>query len=142
MELTNPQWETFAQHVARYPEGAPVRSEAARQAGYTVKNAAHSALELMKRPAVISRIAEIRARADGDDRSIEGHLNRLAAVYRAALDAKSYSIALNAELARGKALGWQGDKPQPAAIKPASLAGPMLDAVLLPTREKPTIAET
>lgn len=98
----------FAQELV-YNEGQKTATECAKIAGYAEDRAHVTASELQnpkKFPLVAQYIGELRAEIlKKYDISFESHMKELGDMRNKARDAKAWTAAINAEVARGKAAG-------------------------------------
>lgn len=99
-----PRQEKYAQNVAKGMQ----KKEAAKQAGYSEKNAsrAGSILSSDANPQVKNRIQELQTRAaDKAELTLTTHLTDLKDIRDGAVRNGAWSAAVTAEVARGKAAG-------------------------------------
>jgi hypothetical protein len=101
MELSNPQWETFALHVA----GGANKTEAARRAGYSM-GAGNQGSRLAKYPAIVERVEQLRRESAQDATKDKKHspeaihlskpyiVNKLVETYEDAKKAKQYPVCI------------------------------------------------
>ena len=95
-------------------------SAAYRAAGYSAKHAGRDASRLLRRPAIVARLAELEARHVEDEAcSLSEHLRALALIREGAMQAGNWAAAASAEVARGRARGHQGRGPQGADAPPS-----------------------
>jgi phage terminase small subunit len=92
-----------------YNEGRLTATECAVQSGYAKERARSSASELQNSnyyPLVVQEINKLRKEVNEKYRaSLETHMRDLADIKRRALEENSFSAAVQAEVARGKAAG-------------------------------------
>jgi len=97
-------------------EGRLTPTECARQSGYKPERAAVTASELLnvkKSPKVVQAIVKRREEiANTHKVEMDKHVQELARLRETALDAKSYSAAVNAERLRGQAAGLYIDRKE------------------------------
>ena len=99
-----PKQEKFAQNVAKGMK----KTEAAKQAGYSEKNAdrAGTILTSKANPVVQKRINELQTKAaDKAVLTLKNHLEDLKDIREGAVRNGAWSAAVTAEVARGKAAG-------------------------------------
>ena len=99
-----PKQEKFAQNVAKGMK----KTEAAKQAGYSEKNAdrAGTVLTSKANPVVQKRINELQTKAaDKAVLTLKNHLEDLKDIREGAVRNGAWSAAVTAEVARGKAAG-------------------------------------
>jgi len=103
-----PKQIKFAQELV-YNEGRKTATQCAIDAQYSTDRAHVTASELQnpkKYPLVVQYIGELRAEIQKKyDITFESHLAQLGDMRNKALDAKAWTAAINAEVARGKAAG-------------------------------------
>lgn len=92
-------------------------TESYRRAGYSSsmadKTASEAASRLLKNSKVIARLAELRApAAEKAQITLDSHLAELADLRDKARDARQFSAAISAEIARGKASGVHVEKTE------------------------------
>ncbi len=129
MSALTPKQRAFAREFAL--DGN--RRQAAIRAGYRVKSASERGGNLLQDPRIQDLIAKLKAaQVEPDDMTLNGHVRSLAAIRDEAREAKGscphLAVALRAEVARGKAFGFQpsgakqGDTGQGALTSPSDEA--------------------
>ncbi len=107
----NERQEKFAQNVAK----GMSKTQAAIDAGYSPKNAGRAGIMMSGKnhPKIQARIEELQKRgADRASVSLATHLTDLKDIRDQALQNGSYSSAVSAEVARGKAAGLYVNKSE------------------------------
>ena len=117
-------------------EGRLTPTECARQSGYKPERAAVTASELLnvkKSPKVVQAIVKRREEiANTHKVEMDKHVQELARLRETALDAKSYSAAVNAERLRGQAAGLYIDRKE---IRTGSIDSMSREEVLAKLKE-------
>jgi phage terminase small subunit len=108
LKQLTPKQIKFAQELV-YNEGRKTATQCAIEAKYSEDRAHVTASELQNPkmyPLVVQYIGELRQEIQKKyDINFESHLAQLGAMRNKALDAKAWTAAINAEVARGKAAG-------------------------------------
>tara|TARA_R110002051_G_scaffold319366_1_gene403313 strand:+ start:70 stop:543 length:474 start_codon:yes stop_codon:yes gene_type:complete len=111
MSKLNERQEKFAQNVAK----GMTKTQAAIEAGYSEKNAGRAAIMMSGKnhPKIQARIEELQKRAANRvSLTLSSHLVDLKEIRDQALQNGSYSSAVAAEVARGKAAGLYVNKSE------------------------------
>jgi len=129
VQLANPQWETFALHLA----GGANQTEAAKRAGFS-SGAANQGSRLAKYPQIAARVAELKAAVQTTSEAgclspEEFHVsrpfivNKLVETHEDARKAKQFSVCVNAMLALAKIGKLIDSTPGPSRVTQVNVSG-------------------